>query len=97
MMFQVRFHGRGGQGVVTAAELLVSAAFREGRYAQAFPSFGSERMGAPVTSLCRPRSIEPDPGNAGEGRSPAGRAVAARTSALAAQGIKSWTCHDGDQ
>jgi len=52
-MFQVRFHGRGGQGVVTAAELLAAAAFREGRYAQAFPSFGSERMGAPVTSFCR--------------------------------------------
>jgi pyruvate ferredoxin oxidoreductase gamma subunit len=52
-MFQVRFHGRGGQGVVTAAELLASAAFSEDRYAQAFPSFGSERMGAPVTSFCR--------------------------------------------
>lgn len=52
-MFQIRFHGRGGQGVVTAAELLASAAFSEGRYAQAFPSFGSERMGAPVMSFCR--------------------------------------------
>ena len=52
-MFAVRFHGRGGQGVVTAAELLASAAFSENRYAQAFPSFGSERMGAPVTSFCR--------------------------------------------
>ena len=52
-MFQVRFHGRGGQGVVTAAELLASAAFIEGRHAQAFPSFGSERMGAPVMSFCR--------------------------------------------
>jgi len=52
-MFQVRFHGRGGQGVVTAAELLASAAFLEDRYAQAVPSFGSERMGAPVTSFCR--------------------------------------------
>src|ERR1700760_112663 len=52
-MFQVRFHGRGGQGVVTAAELLASAAFGEDRYAQAFPSFGSERMGAPVMSFCR--------------------------------------------
>jgi len=52
-MFQVRFHGRGGQGVVTAAELLASAAFTEGRHAQAFPSFGSERMGAPVMSFCR--------------------------------------------
>ena len=47
------FHGRGGQGVVTAAELLAAAAFGEGRYAQAFPSFGSERMGAPVMSFCR--------------------------------------------
>jgi pyruvate ferredoxin oxidoreductase gamma subunit len=52
-MFQVRFHGRGGQGVVTAAELLAEAAFREDRHAQAFPSFGSERMGAPVMSFCR--------------------------------------------
>ena len=52
-MFQVRFHGRGGQGVVTAAELLAEAAFREGRHAQAFPSFGSERMGAQVMSFCR--------------------------------------------
>jgi pyruvate ferredoxin oxidoreductase gamma subunit len=52
-MFQVRFHGRGGQGVVTAAEMLAVAAFLEGRYAQAFPSFGSERMGAPVVSFCR--------------------------------------------
>jgi pyruvate ferredoxin oxidoreductase gamma subunit len=52
-MFQVRFHGRGGQGVVTAAELLASAAFSEDRHAQAFPSFGSERMGAPVLSFCR--------------------------------------------
>jgi pyruvate ferredoxin oxidoreductase gamma subunit len=52
-MFQVRFHGRGGQGAVTAAELLATAAFTEGRYAQAFPSFGSERMGAPVMSFCR--------------------------------------------
>jgi len=52
-MFQVRFHGRGGQGVVIAAELLAAAAFSEGRHAQAFPSFGSERMGAPVMSFCR--------------------------------------------
>ena len=49
-MFQVRLHGRGGQGGVTAAELLAEAAFREGRHAQAFPSFGTERMGAqPIT------------------------------------------------
>ena len=53
MLFQVRIHGRGGQGVVTAAELLSVAAFREGRQAQAFPSFGSERTGAPVVAYCR--------------------------------------------
>ncbi len=52
-MFQVRFHGRGGQGVVTAADLLAFAAFDNGRFAQAFPNFGSERMGAPVVSYCR--------------------------------------------
>ena len=52
-MFAVRIHGRGGQGVVTAAELLSIAAFLEGRHAQAFPTFGSERTGAPVTSFCR--------------------------------------------
>jgi pyruvate ferredoxin oxidoreductase gamma subunit len=52
-MFQIRVHGRGGQGVVTAAEMLSVAAFREGRFAQAFPSFGSERTGAPVMAFCR--------------------------------------------
>ncbi|HXX82809.1 MAG TPA: 2-oxoacid:acceptor oxidoreductase family protein [Casimicrobiaceae bacterium] len=52
-MFQVRIHGRGGQGVVSGAEMLSVAAFQEGRYAQAFPSFGSERMGAPVMAFCR--------------------------------------------
>lgn len=52
-MFEVRIHGRGGQGVVTAAELLSVAAFGEGCYAQAFPSFGSERTGAPVVAFCR--------------------------------------------
>jgi pyruvate ferredoxin oxidoreductase gamma subunit len=52
-VFQIRFHGRGGQGVVTAAEMLSVAAFDEGRFAQAFPSFGSERTGAPVVSFCR--------------------------------------------
>jgi pyruvate ferredoxin oxidoreductase gamma subunit len=52
-MKQVRIHGRGGQGVVTAAELLAVAAFRQGKQAQAFPSFGSERMGAPVVAFCR--------------------------------------------
>jgi pyruvate ferredoxin oxidoreductase gamma subunit len=52
-VFQVRVHGRGGQGVVTAAELLSVAAFLDGHEAQAFPSFGSERMGAPVMAFCR--------------------------------------------
>ncbi|MFO1131102.1 MAG: 2-oxoacid:acceptor oxidoreductase family protein [Hyphomicrobiales bacterium] len=52
-MIQVRIHGRGGQGVVTAAEMLSVAAFLEGRHAQAFPSFGSERTGAPVVAFCR--------------------------------------------
>jgi pyruvate ferredoxin oxidoreductase gamma subunit len=52
-MIAVRFHGRGGQGVVTAAELLSLAAFADGRHAQAFPSFGSERTGAPVVAFCR--------------------------------------------
>jgi pyruvate ferredoxin oxidoreductase gamma subunit len=52
-MFQIRIHGRGGQGVVTAAEMLSVAAFREGKHAQAFPSFGSERTGAPVVAFCR--------------------------------------------
>ncbi len=52
-MFQTRIHGRGGQGVVTAAELLSVAAFYDGKYAQAFPSFGSERTGAPVVAYAR--------------------------------------------
>jgi len=52
-VFEVRIHGRGGQGVVTSAELLALAAFLEGRHAQAFPSFGSERTGAPVVAFCR--------------------------------------------
>ncbi|HZW13413.1 MAG TPA: 2-oxoacid:acceptor oxidoreductase family protein [Noviherbaspirillum sp.] len=53
MLFQVRIHGRGGQGVVSAAEMLSVAAFLENKHAQAFPSFGSERMGAPVMAFCR--------------------------------------------
>lgn len=52
-MYAVRIHGRGGQGVVTAAELLSVAAFLDGHHAQAFPSFGSERTGAPVVAFCR--------------------------------------------
>jgi len=50
---EVRLHGRGGQGAVTAAELVAQAAFADGKYSQAFPSFGSERMGAPVQSFVR--------------------------------------------
>src|SRR5210317_1188773 len=57
-MFQIRIHGRGGQGVVTAAEMLSIAAFEEDRHAQAIPSFGSERMGAPVVAYVR---IDDDP------------------------------------
>jgi len=52
-MFQVRIHGRGGQGVVTGAEMMSIAAFLGDRHAQAFPSFGSERTGAPVVAFCR--------------------------------------------
>ena len=52
-MLSVRIHGRGGQGVVSAAEMLSVAAFLEGKHAQAVPSFGSERMGAPVVAFCR--------------------------------------------
>ena len=52
-MVEVRIHGRGGQGVVTASDLLAMAAFTDGHHAQAFPSFGSERTGAPVVSYCR--------------------------------------------
>jgi pyruvate ferredoxin oxidoreductase gamma subunit len=52
-VWRIRVHGRGGQGVVTTAELLSIAAFRDGHEVQAFPSFGSERMGAPVTAYCR--------------------------------------------
>jgi pyruvate ferredoxin oxidoreductase gamma subunit len=52
-MKQIRIHGRGGQGVVTAAELIAIAAFNEGRQAQAFPSFGVERTGAPIEAFVR--------------------------------------------
>jgi len=52
-MIQIRIHGRGGQGVVTAAELIALAAFNEGHYAQAFPLFGVERSGAPIQSFVR--------------------------------------------
>ena len=50
---EIRWHGRGGQGAVTSAELTALAAMREGKYAQAFPSFGPERRGAPVLAFNR--------------------------------------------
>jgi pyruvate ferredoxin oxidoreductase gamma subunit len=52
-MIEVRVHGRGGQGNVVAAYLLATAAFEAGRHSQAFPSFGAERRGAPVTAFVR--------------------------------------------
>jgi len=52
-MVEIRFHGRGGQGAVTSAELAALAAIEEGKYAQAFPSFGPERRGAPVMAFVR--------------------------------------------
>jgi pyruvate ferredoxin oxidoreductase gamma subunit len=52
-VIEVRFHGRGGQGAVTSAELVALAAISEGKYAQSFPSFGPERRGAPVQSFTR--------------------------------------------
>lgn len=52
-MIEIRIHGRGGQGGVTSAELLARAAIAQGKYAQAFPSFGPERRGAPVVAFVR--------------------------------------------
>lgn len=52
-MIEIKFHGRGGQGAVTAAELLAKAAFEDGKYCQAFPFFGVERRGAPVMAFAR--------------------------------------------
>jgi 2-oxoisovalerate/pyruvate ferredoxin oxidoreductase gamma subunit len=52
-MIEIIFYGRGGQGAVTASQILATAAFREGKYAQAFPSFGPDRRGAPVTAYAR--------------------------------------------
>ncbi len=53
MIKEIRIHGRGGQGVVTAAELLANAAYEDGKFVQAFPSFGSERMGSPLQAFVR--------------------------------------------
>lgn len=50
---EIRFHGRGGQGAVTAARILAEAAYLEGNYCQAFPFFGAERRGAPVVAFTR--------------------------------------------
>jgi pyruvate ferredoxin oxidoreductase gamma subunit len=50
---EIRWHGRGGQGVVTANEILAGAALREGKYMKAFPEFGPERMGAPIRAFAR--------------------------------------------
>jgi len=60
LLKEIRIHGRGGQGSVTAAELLARAAFKEGRWVQAFPFFGAERRGAPVKAFAR-ISDEPIP------------------------------------
>jgi pyruvate ferredoxin oxidoreductase gamma subunit len=58
-VIEIRWHGRGGQGVVTSAGLVAEAAIDEGKYAQAFPSFGPERRGAPVAAFVRISSKEP--------------------------------------
>lgn len=52
-LLEVRWHGRGGLGAVTSAELVARAAISEGKYAQSFPSFGPERRGAPVLAFLR--------------------------------------------
>ncbi|HOX07401.1 MAG TPA: 2-oxoacid:acceptor oxidoreductase family protein [Planctomycetota bacterium] len=52
-MTEIRFHGRGGQGAVVAAQILAAALFREGLYVQSFPAFGMERRGAPVAAFVR--------------------------------------------
>jgi pyruvate ferredoxin oxidoreductase gamma subunit len=58
-LIEIRWHGRGGQGAVTSAELVAQAAISEGKYAQAFPSFGPERRGAPVLAFVRIDSRQP--------------------------------------
>jgi pyruvate ferredoxin oxidoreductase gamma subunit len=58
-VFEIRWHGRGGQGAVTSAEILAEAAISEGKYAQAFPSFGPERRGAPVQAFVRISANQP--------------------------------------
>jgi pyruvate ferredoxin oxidoreductase gamma subunit len=58
-MIEIRWHGRGGQGAVTSAEIMAEAAISEGKYAQAFPSFGPERRGAPVQAFVRINAYQP--------------------------------------
>ncbi len=58
-LIEIRWHGRGGQGAVTSAELLARAAISEGKFAQAFPSFGPERRGAPVLAFVRISATQP--------------------------------------
>jgi pyruvate ferredoxin oxidoreductase gamma subunit len=58
-LVEIRWHGRGGQGAVTSAELVAQAAINEGKYAQAFPAFGAERRGAPVVAFVRIDSAKP--------------------------------------
>jgi pyruvate ferredoxin oxidoreductase gamma subunit len=58
-IIEIRWHGRGGMGVVTSAEIVAQAAIAEGKYAQAFPSFGPERRGAPVAAFVRISAKEP--------------------------------------
>ena len=58
-LIEIRWHGRGGQGAVTSAELVAQAAINEGKYAQAFPAFGAERRGAPVVAFVRINCDEP--------------------------------------
>ncbi len=53
ILIEVRFHGRGGQGVVTAADILAIAAFKEGYHTLSFPTFGAEKRGTPVASFLR--------------------------------------------
>jgi 2-oxoacid:acceptor oxidoreductase gamma subunit (pyruvate/2-ketoisovalerate family) len=52
-MLEIRWHGRGGQGAVTAAEILATAVINEGKFAQAFAAFGPERRGSPVLAFTR--------------------------------------------
>ena len=52
-MDEVRFHGRAGQGILTASRIFAEAAISDGKYAQSFPDFGPERLGAPIAAFAR--------------------------------------------